>query len=65
MSNSFRAKYLEALKTSFNDWLIVSERALRFGELHPDLLEKAEYWYGCLGKAMPVLVQVTKTDHGI
>jgi len=41
MSNSFRAKYLEALKT-FDDWVIVSEWAQRFGELHPDLLEKAE-----------------------
>ena len=35
---SFRNKYLEALKT-FNDWVIVSEWAQRFGELYPDLLE--------------------------
>ena len=41
MSNSFRAKYLEALKT-FDDWVIVSEWAQRFGEIYPDLLEKAE-----------------------
>lgn len=40
MSNSFRAKYLEALKT-FDDWVIVSEWAQRFGELYPELLEKA------------------------
>jgi hypothetical protein len=33
-------KYLEALKT-FDDWVIVSEWAKRFGELNPDLLEKA------------------------
>ncbi len=33
-------KYIEALK-SFDDWVIVSEWATRFGELHPDLLEKA------------------------
>ena len=38
---SFRNKYLEALKT-FDDWVIVSEWAKRFGELHPDLLEKAD-----------------------
>ena len=38
---SFRNKYLEALKT-FDDWVIVSEWAQRFGELYPDLLEKAE-----------------------
>lgn len=41
MSSSFRAKYLEALKT-FDDWVIVSEWAQRFGELYPDLLAKAE-----------------------
>lgn len=40
MSSSFREKYLDALKT-FDDWVIVSEWAKRFGELHPDLLEKA------------------------
>lgn len=42
MSKSFRAKYLEALK-SFDDWVIVSEWAQRFGELYPDLLEKANF----------------------
>ena len=41
MISSFRAKYLEALKT-FDDWVIVSEWGERFGELYPDLLEKAE-----------------------
>jgi len=40
MSDSFRAKYLEALKKC-NDWVIVSEWAQRFGEMYPDLLEKA------------------------
>lgn len=40
MSKSFREKYLEALK-SFDDWVIVSEWAIRFGELHPELLDKA------------------------
>jgi len=34
-------KYLEALKT-FDDWVIVSEWALRVGELYPDLLEEAD-----------------------
>lgn len=38
---SMRSKYLEALKT-FDDWVIVSQWAQRFGEIHPDLLEKAE-----------------------
>jgi hypothetical protein len=38
---SMRSKYLEALKT-FDDWVIVSEWAQRFGELYPDLLAKAE-----------------------
>ena len=38
---SIRSKYLEALKT-FDDWVIVSEWAQRFGELYPDLLAKAE-----------------------
>ena len=33
-------KYLEALKT-FDDWTIVSEWAVRVGELYPDLLEAA------------------------
>lgn len=33
-------KYLEALKT-FDDWVIVSEWAVRVGELYPDLLEEA------------------------
>ena len=33
-------KYLEALK-SFDDWVIVSDWAIRFGERYPDLLEKA------------------------
>ena len=33
--------YLEALKT-FDDWIIVSEWAVRVGELYPDLLENAE-----------------------
>ncbi|MDH5573523.1 MAG: HNH endonuclease [Gammaproteobacteria bacterium] len=41
MSSSFRAKYLEALK-DLGDWVIVSEWAQRFGELYPDLLEKAD-----------------------
>ncbi len=41
MSSTFREKYLEALKT-FDDWVIVSEWAQRFGELYPELLEKAE-----------------------
>lgn len=40
MTTSFREKYLEALKT-FDDWVIVSEWAQRFGELYPDLMEKA------------------------
>lgn len=40
MSSSFRSKYLDALKT-FDDWVIVSEWAERFGELYPELLEKA------------------------
>ena len=33
-------KYLEALKT-FDDWVIVSEWAMRVGELYPDILEAA------------------------
>ncbi len=33
-------KYLEALKT-FDDWVIVSEWAVRVGELYPDILEEA------------------------
>jgi len=33
-------KYLEALKT-FDDWVIVSEWAVRVGELYPELLEAA------------------------
>jgi len=33
-------KYLEALKT-FDDWVIVSEWAVRVGELYPDILEAA------------------------
>jgi len=33
-------KYLEALK-DLDDWVIVSEWATRFGELYPELLEKA------------------------
>lgn len=33
-------KYLEALKT-FEDWVIVSEWAMRVGEMYPDLLEAA------------------------
>ena len=37
---SMRSKYLDVLKT-FDDWVIVSEWAQRFGEIHPDLLEKA------------------------
>jgi len=40
MSSTFRAKYLEALKT-FDDWVTVSEWAQRFCELYPDLLDKA------------------------
>jgi len=33
-------KYLEALKT-FDEWIIVSEWAVRVGELYPDILEAA------------------------
>ena len=33
-------KYLEVLKT-FDDWVIVSEWAVRVGELYPDILEAA------------------------
>ena len=33
-------KYLEALK-DLDNWVIVSEWATRFGELYPELLEKA------------------------
>ena len=33
-------KYLEALKT-FDDWVIVSEWAIKVGELYPDLLAEA------------------------
>jgi len=33
-------KYLEALKT-FNDYVTVSEWAVKFGQMYPDLLEKA------------------------
>lgn len=40
MSKSFREKYLEALQT-FDDWVLVSEWAQRFGEIYPELLEKA------------------------
>ncbi len=40
MNDSFRTKYLEALKT-FDGWVIVSDWAQRFGEMYPDLLEKA------------------------
>ena len=38
---SMRSKYLEALET-FDDWVLVSEWAQRFGEIYPDLLAKAE-----------------------
>ena len=38
---SMRSKYLEALKT-FDDWVVFSELAQRFGEIHPDLLAKAK-----------------------
>ena len=34
-------KYLEALKP-LTDWVIVSEWAIKVGELYPDILEKAE-----------------------
>jgi len=34
-------KYLEALK-DIDGWVIVSEWATRFGELYPELLEKAK-----------------------
>ncbi len=34
-------KYLEALKT-FDEYVTVSEWAIRFGEIYPELLEKAE-----------------------
>jgi len=37
---SMTEKYLESLK-SIDDWVIVSEWATRFGELYPELLEKA------------------------
>ena len=40
MSSSFREKYLDALKT-FDDWVIVSEWAIRVGEKYPELLDKA------------------------
>ena len=40
MSSSFRAKYLEAL-SKLDGWVIVSEWAKKFGDLYPDLLEKA------------------------
>lgn len=40
MSKSIREKYLEALNT-FEDWVTVLEWAQRFGELNPDMLEKA------------------------
>jgi hypothetical protein len=33
-------KYLEALK-SFEDWVVVSEWAIKVGEIYPDLLEAA------------------------
>jgi hypothetical protein len=33
-------KYLEALKT-IDDWVQVSECAIKVGELYPELLEKA------------------------
>ena len=33
-------KYLEALKL-FDDWVVVSEWAIRVGEIYPDLLERA------------------------
>ncbi|MEH6543584.1 MAG: hypothetical protein V7721_06535 [Porticoccaceae bacterium] len=38
---NFAEKYLEALKT-VDDWLIVSDWAIKVGELYPDILEKAE-----------------------
>jgi len=37
---SITDQYLEALKV-FDDWVTVSEWATKFGELYPDLLEKA------------------------
>lgn len=40
MDKSFREMYLDTLRT-FEDWVIVSEWAQRFSELHPELLEKA------------------------
>lgn len=36
-----REKYLEALK-SMNDWALVSEWAIRVGEMYPDVLARAE-----------------------
>lgn len=33
-------KYLETLKT-FNDWIVVSEWAIKVGELYPDMLDEA------------------------
>lgn len=33
-------KYLEALKT-FTDYVTISEWAIKFGEMYPDELEKA------------------------
>ena len=38
---SMRSKYLDALKT-FDDWVIVSEWAMKVGEFYPDILEKAD-----------------------
>ncbi len=38
---NIREKYLEALK-NLDDWVIVSEWAIKVGEIYPDLLAKAE-----------------------
>ena len=40
MRKTIADKYLEALK-AINNWAIVSEWAIKVGELYPDLLEKA------------------------
>ena len=38
---NIREKYIEALKT-FDDWVIVSDWAIKVGEVYPDLLAKAD-----------------------
>lgn len=41
MSLTITEKYLEAIKPE-NDWLTVSEWAVKVGELYPDILDKAD-----------------------